>query len=247
MSLKRIKVAKKSANLKEQIPNLLERYKLWLDENPYPVLATLVVIVVLAAGYWGFNTYRGSRETSARAGYVQALKNWPGDEAASDSKAMETTASELEKYVSEHSGTRSAFNARLDLARAYFQLHRFDDALKQGKTVLDKVDSGSDLKALARYQVALTYQAMGKADEALGQWKALKGGEMPGLDREIDWYMAKIYAGKDESAKAVEQYESAIKDEGFYPSTAQLQDELSAIKLKTASATQPAEKTGAKD
>jgi hypothetical protein len=59
--------------------------------------------------------------------------------------------------------------------------------------------------------------------------------------------MAKIYIGKGEPAKSVEQYEAALKVSGTYPPTDQLQDELSAIKPKTASSNQAPESTAAKD
>ena len=158
---------------------------------------------------------------------------------------MEKVLPELEKYVAEHKGTKSALNARLDLARAYFEMKRYEDALKWSKGVLDEVSPDSELKPLAAYQVAQTFHALGKTEEALEQWKALKSMGMPGLDREISWYMAKLYAGKGDLSKSIEQYESALKDSGMYPPTAQLQDELSAIKLKTASSSRAPKSAGA--
>ena len=245
MSVKKIKAAKKSLDLQEGLPSLFERYKAWMEEHPYPILGVVVAGLIVVFVYWGVNSYRGSKEEKARAAYAQVVKDWPGEE-ASDPKGIEKVLPGLEKFVEQHQGTRSALNARLDLARAYFQVRRYDDALKWGKAVLDETSPKDELKALAQYQIALTSQALGKADEAISQWNALKSEGLTGLGREIDWYLAKLYAGKGDFAKAVEQYEAALKDTGPYPSTAQLQDELSATKLKTASSNQPSKENTAK-
>lgn len=240
MSVKKVKITKKRAGFHEEIPNLFERCKSWLEEHPYSILGTVAALLLITVVYWGVGSYRDSRDRNARADYAKTLKDWPGEESP-DPKAMEKVVSELEKFVAKHAGSRSSLNARLDLARAYFEMHRYEDALKWSKGVLDELSSETELRPLVRYQVALTCQALGKTDEALDHWKALRSGGMSGLDREIDWYMARLYAGKREFEKSIEHYEATLKDSGAYPPTAQLQDELSAVRLKTASSSPKSE------
>jgi len=138
----------------------------------------------------------------------------------------------LEKFVASYGSATPAVDARLDLSRACFQLKRYDEALKWGQKALDEMPGAHGLKAVVLYQVALTLEAMGKSEEALKQWSALKAEGIPGVGREVEWHLAKLHAAKGDLPKAVGHYEQAIQASGSYPSTSILEQELASVRAK---------------
>lgn len=234
LSARKIKVGSRKIDLEEQLPSLYERMKTWVEENPYPVLGVMAVVLLVSIGAWGVGRYGESREKKVQTEYTHILRTWPTDE-ASDPKDMEKVVLELEKVVALDQGRKSIQNARLDLARGYCVMHRYEDALRLARMVLDETAPQSGLKPFARYQLALTYGAAGKVEEALEQWKLLKAQGPAGLHREADWQLARLYAGKSQFIQGVEAYEAALKASGNYPTLPQLQDELASVKGKVAS------------
>lgn len=234
MGTKKIKIPKKEA-LKAQkalelaVNPVLSRE--WLEEYATKILAGVGVLLLVTGILWGFNAYRKSAEEGARLAYSQIQQNWPGD-VNSDRQAWEKVISELQAFLKEHSETASMLDAQLDLARAYFQTQQYEDALKWNKSVLDQAPRDRDLKFLARYQQAFTLEALGKTDEALSMWNALKGNASSDITREAEWNIARLYAQKGDYSKAVEQYEAAMKAKGNYPGADLLQLELASLKLK---------------
>ena len=103
------------------------------------------------------------------------------------------------------------YDAQLDLARAYFQTQQYENALNWNKRVLDQLPRDQSLKFLAQYQQAFAYEALGKTDEAIDLWNALKGNESSELNKEADWNIARLYARKGDYAKAAEQYETGAE------------------------------------
>lgn len=232
MGAKKIKIAKKDALKKEETALFSERVKDWLNDH-YRVLGGIVIgvflVLILA---WGFNAYGEAKERRARGDYAQVLKTWP-DEDNADPKAWERVAPELEKFIGEYEGTRPALNAQLDLSRAYYQMGKYEESIKWGTRVLEKLSSKDELGPLAMYQLAMTYQASGDIDRALEQWSALKAQGFSENSREIDWYMARLYAKKGDQAKARDHYEQALKASGSYPGTAVLEEELASLGIKS--------------
>ncbi len=234
MGAKKIKISKKEAQkaLKAQeaarVPVLSRE---WMEEHATKVIAGGVALLVILGVFWGFNAYGSSKERRARLDYAKVLQKWPGEQKA-DSQSWQAVITELQTYLNEHSGTAPETDAQLDLARAYFQAGQFENALQGNQKVLGQVQRDQTLKFLAQYQLAFVYEALGRLDEAMNQWNALKAGKASELSKEADWNIARLYAKKGEYSKALEQYEAALKDPGSYPSTPLIQSELASLKLK---------------
>jgi predicted negative regulator of RcsB-dependent stress response len=212
--------------------------KEWIEEHSSRILAGVGVLLLILGILWGFNAYRNSAEERARIAYSKVQQNWPGD-ASSDRQAWDKVISELQTFLKEHSETASKLDAQLDLARAYFQTQQYEDALKWNKSVLDQASTDQDLKLLARYQQAFALEALGKDEEAINVWTALKGNGSSEITREADWNLARIYARRGDYSKAAEQYETAMKAKGGYPAADLLQLELASMKLKMKAPTDP--------
>ena len=234
MGAKKIKISKKEAEKAKKAQELATTPLLsreWLEQYSTRILAGLGVLLLILGILWGFKAYGASREQRARLDYSNVAQNWPGDE-NNDPQVWAKVISELETFLKEHSEQALMFDAQLDLARAYFQTQQYEDALKWNKKVLDQLPRDQDLKFLAQYQQAFILEALGKTDEAITMWNALKGSASSEISKEADWNIARLYARKGEYSKAAEQYELAMKATGSYPAADLLQEELASLKLK---------------
>lgn len=229
MSPKRIKPEKKFVGKIESPSELAETLKERIEKHQNKLLISAVVCLLIVAGVFGFNSYNSSRERTAEASYAGIVKNWPEGEDASPN-ALEPLTVELEKHIAEFGTTISSRSARLDLARACFELGRYEDALKWGRKVLDESSRDRSIMLLARYQVALTLEAMGKPDEALTYWTALRTQGDMSLTREVEWHLGKSAMRRGDDGKAVEHYENALRAEGIYPGDPLLRGDLALAK-----------------
>ncbi|MGV8074838.1 MAG: YfgM family protein [Syntrophobacteraceae bacterium] len=231
LGARKVKVAVKTTERKERIETMQERVMGWVEDNYPRAIAVGVLILLIPLIAWGVNSHREAKNRRASAAYAKITKEWTED---LDGKSVqyEKLLPELEKSLKEYDGTPSALNAQLDLALIHLYQKRFEDAVTGAGRVLNEIPAGSGLRPLARYQLALTYVAIGKKDEALRLWTDLKNDGLKGAEREIEWQIARIYEAKGDYSKAEQQYELALKAPGGYPSTALLQAEKASAKAK---------------
>jgi predicted negative regulator of RcsB-dependent stress response len=234
LGTKKIKGTKKKFGKTEEILTIWERFKAWLEENPYMIAGAVIAVVLACAVVWGLESYGKAKEKSADSAYARIFSKWPVQENPTP-KEWEALVPELETFVEKHRGTTAGMNAQLDLCQVYDELKKPEETLKWCEKVTKNSSAGPSLKSLARYQLALSLEAQGKSDEAIRQWDALKNNEPEWLGREANWHLARLYSQKKDYSKAVAEYEQALKASGSYPSSALLQEELAAAKLKAGS------------
>lgn len=245
MSAKKIKGSKKLFETTEEILTFSQRAADFAREKPYWIIASMGAVLLVFGIIWGVNSYSQVKEKRARADYAQAIETWPASD-LSNFREWDKLVVQLEDHTRKHHGTRSALNAQLDLAQAYFWMKRYDDCLKAADRLLKETEPGDSLRPLVQYQLALTYEEADRIDESIAQWEALAKEEIEGLDREIGWHLARLYSDKKEYSKAVEQYERALKATGGYPATPMIEEELAITKLKAEPASKDSQNGSAK-
>jgi predicted negative regulator of RcsB-dependent stress response len=196
------------------------------------------LFVLLAT--WGIGTYEGSKQARAQADYAVLASKFPTDGKGTQAD-WEKLVPDLQKFVSDHKGTRAALNAQIELAKAFFETKRYDDSIKTASEAMKSVPSGKGLKPLLYYQLAYAYEASGNLDQASGEWTNLKNSGLMGIEREADWNLGRIYAAKKDYPKAVEMYQKASQVMGDYPPPALLDQELAHAKSESGTQTQPAQ------
>ncbi len=229
MGGKKIKPIKKSGKPIVLQENFYDRFKIWAQNHATLVVGTSAAVFFLIAAIWGFRIYTERRETQAKTDYAALAAKLPTADKAAPGD-LEKLIPDLQKFVSEHDGTRPALVARLELAKALFQAKRYDASIKAASEALSAAPPGHGLRPLIHYQLATTLEAAGKPDEALKQWAQLKDSGDPSLEREADWNTGRIYAAKKDYAKAAEAYLNATKAPGTFPPEALLDQELARVK-----------------
>jgi predicted negative regulator of RcsB-dependent stress response len=245
LAAQKIKVPKKNTEKAEELLSAFDRLKAWTEEHAVAVSVCVVLLSLVPVAFWGIGMLGQSKERKGQEAYALVFEKW-SDKDISDSKAWEGIIPQLEKCIADHPGTRVSMDARLDLAQASFRVGRYEDARRWAAEVVEKASPGNDLKPLARYQLAQYYEMLGKVDEAVAEWEALRKEELSGLNREVDWHIADLYVKKGDYSKAVSHYESALDASGSYPSAPMLQEELAFAKTKIGSASGNTQENGTK-
>lgn len=218
MGAKKIKAVKKP--LKKAVPVLeethLARVKAWVDKHYAYVMGGLALIVFVFLATWGIKAYENSKENRAQVEYTELASRFPS-EGYGTQAAWEKIIPDLEKFVSDRKGTTAGLNAQISLAKAYFDVKRYDDSIKVASEALSKAPAGHGLIPLIHYQLAYACEAAGKMDQAAKEWESVKTSGLPGLEREADWNLGRIYAAQKDYAKAIELFEKASQAQGTYP------------------------------
>ncbi|HTP68944.1 MAG TPA: tetratricopeptide repeat protein [Dongiaceae bacterium] len=144
----------------------------------------VLVIVVIAAGYFGYKYYSDRQAGQAQAALDDAMKIFgaPIAEAGQPTLPGEVTYSDPAKRSSDAQVKFAAVASQWPstkpgkLARYYSALCLMDqDKLNQASEELKRLDTSGDkeLAALAKFQTALIAERNGKKDEAINELKAL--------------------------------------------------------------------------
>jgi len=201
----------------------------WLEANRNLIGGFIAGVLILFLIALGVQSYLKGQESRAQERYAQLMRQWPKDFSTADDQTLEKLIPDLQKFLQEHDGREAAWLGRLDLARVFYQMRRHEDALAQNQIVLDGT-SDPMLRNMAHYQAAVTLQALGRPDQAIVQWNAVKGEPSLVSERELNWYLASLYVERKDHPKAVEHLELAIKADGDYPTNQLLEDQLAGQK-----------------
>lgn len=233
MAAPRVKTVKQAAQLKLEDQTLSVRLREWLENNRNLIFGTVAGVFLIGLVLLGVQGYQESRESKARQSFAPLMQQWPKDMAAADHQAWDPIVSDLQKFIQDHQGSKTAELAHLDLARAYYQMQRYEDALGQSRKAFDEAVEPT-LKAMARYQTAMILQTMGRTEDAIAQWTAAESETSLVSQRELNWYLAHLYRSKKDFPKAIEYMELAVKAQADYPANQLLEDELASLKALSA-------------
>lgn len=232
MGVKKIKPVKKLQKKPVLPPDTaFERVKKWAEKNYTLAIgvggATLLAVILA----WGFISHDRSKQEHAQSAYGLLVQRFPEDGKTSPAD-WESLVPGLQKFISEYGNTAPALDARMELAKAYFETKRYADAVKAGEEALGLAPQGSNLRPLIMYQLGYAYEAAGKSDEAFRMWTGLKQLGMIAFEREADWNLAKILESKKELDKAVEMYQAASQSPGEFPPSALIEQQIARVKAE---------------
>ncbi len=207
----------------------IESAKGWASQNRSMALGLGVGIVALAILASGIAAYVHSSQAYARKKYLAIAERIPTH--SGDSAAWNKVIPDLRAFLSRHGYSTSAQNARMELAKGYFETKNYSKAVKIGEEALKDDHSGSGLKPVILYQLGYACEAAGKTDEAIKTWTELKNLRVAAMVREAEWNLGKLYQKKKNFAKAALMFGLASQAGGDYPPTAQIEQRLAAVKI----------------
>ena len=230
MGAKKIKPVKKLQTKLVLTPDTtFAKARKWADNNYAIVFGACTAILFTVIAVWGYSAYDRSKQVRAQSDYGALVSRLPA-EGRGSAADWEKLIPDLQKFISEHSGTAPALNAGIELAKAFFETGRYGDAIKTGEEALNLAPAGLGLRPLILYQLGYAYESAGKPDEAANEWTGLKQLGMQDLEREADWNLGRISEGKKEFARAAEMYHLASQAPGDYPSAALIDQQIAGVK-----------------
>jgi predicted negative regulator of RcsB-dependent stress response len=230
LGAKKIKPVKK-LHKKPVLPpdTTFEKMKKWVDENYAIVVGAGAAILFVVIAVWGFSAYDHSKRAGAQSDYGALVAMLPA-EGKGTAADWQKLIPDLQKFISGHEGSAPALDARIELAKAFFETKLYEDAIKTGKEALELAQPGHGLRPLILYQLGYAYESAGNFDEAANQWTSLKKLGVPELEREADWNLGRISEGKKDFTGAVEMYQLASRAPGDYPPAALIDQQIARIK-----------------
>ena len=206
-----------------------ERARKWAEKNYVIIIGASAVVLFAVVSIWGLSAHAHSRQARARSDYGMLISRLPAEGKGAPAD-WEKLIPDLQKFIAGHKGTAPALDARIDLAKAFFETGRYEDAVKTGKEALDLAPSGHGLRPLILYQLGYAYESAGKLDEAASQWTSLKQLGMRDLEREADWNLGRISENKKDFTGAIEMYQMASQAPGDYPPASLVDQKIAGIK-----------------
>jgi predicted negative regulator of RcsB-dependent stress response len=227
--LKRIKAGPYRKKPEVRNESAFESAREWASKNSAITTGVGVAVIALAILIAGIVAYVHSSEAHARSKYLAIAGRIPTH--SGDPAAWNKVIPDLRAFLSHHGYSTSAGNARLELARGYFETKNYNEAVKMGEEALKSDHSGSGLRPVILYQLGFACEAAGKTDEAIKVWTELKNLGVAGMTRETEWNLGRLYQKKKDFASAALMFGLASQAEGDYPPTSQIEQKLAAVKI----------------
>lgn len=148
----------------------LDRLKNWIIQNIRPItymIGAIVGVLVIAAGVSEFLKHREQKAVETLYTARERVEALPAPARASEGVQI------LEKVVSDHSGTRAAFEAIIGIADIHADAKNFEEAAKQYARAADKAPDDF-AKVMAVYNKAGAEEFAGNCQAAITSYASLE-------------------------------------------------------------------------
>ena len=170
----------------------------FIRNNSKTLIVVALCMVLMILGWTFYKNYTKSRNDKAAAALVAAMQ------VTEEAKRIQ----EIDRVVTEFSGTDAAHWGRLELAHIDYQSNNFESAAMKYKAVLDDLSADSGLVPLVIYSIGQAYEQLQDVDNALQYYQTLS--QIPGFAGEGYLGLGRLYEEKEELEKAREVYEKYL-------------------------------------
>ena len=221
----------------------------WVIEYRAHLLGAIAIVLLLGAGYWGFQTIQSRRVAAAQKELVEALRIFdsvlPEGESPDQPEQERPYTGEEERdqealkefrRIAEDQGWSSVGElAHFYVAVTQRRLEQPDASTESFREVIDQ-SSSIELQNLARNHVAQLALEMGRRDEAIEAWNAIL--DQPSTHvpaSEIMASLAKTYDAAGQKAEALDLFNRLIKENPSIPDAASIEARIALLESETAS------------
>jgi predicted negative regulator of RcsB-dependent stress response len=170
----------------------------FIRNNSKTLIVVALCMVLMILGWTFYKNYTKSRNDKAAAALVAAMQ------VTEEAKRIQ----EIDRVVTEFSGTDAAHWGRLELAHIDYQSNNFESAAMKYKAVLDDLSADSGLVPLVIYSIGQAYEQLQDVDSAIEYYQTLA--KTPGFAGEGYLGLGRLYEEKEELEKAREVYEKYL-------------------------------------
>lgn len=138
----------------------------YITEHQKKIIQIAVIVLVIVTAFSVIRSYNYRNKINAEFMLSQAERTYNDGTIESDQERLEKAISQYEKVVISYPRTQSARWADTRIAKCYFELRDYEEALNKYNEVLDKTRNKNDRDSLL-LQKGAVLESLGKYDEAL--------------------------------------------------------------------------------
>jgi predicted negative regulator of RcsB-dependent stress response len=184
-------------------------------------------LVIVGSSAWSHHSQRVQSDASAtlsRAMKMYTTDLVPDDEAGKKAQAEDdiprfktaderrkATLAELDQVLSKFGGTGAAREAELVRASVIYDGEQYEEAIKAYGDFLAKTDSDNRLRFLAREGRGYAYEATGKLDLALDEFRKLETEASDIYGDRAQYHQGRILEKKGDKAGAEKMYKAVLE------------------------------------
>jgi len=167
----RARMSRSELKARDEITTTLER----LTENAMTrkneIVVGLVVLLVLAAGFFGWRYYSSSKNAAAQGQLANVISAFQDTTVKEDKERFEKTIVAAQKTMADYSGSKAASLAQYYMALSQDGLGDMPNAVKNLEEVIARGDS--DTKPIAQFALASVYKRNNELQKAVDVLKQL--------------------------------------------------------------------------
>ena len=200
--------------------------------NIIPVAVVILVIVIVAIGWFYYNKER-AREASSLFYRSKQMYNASQNTQSNDQSVEEKYRLSLGKFEdirNNYSGTSSAIEASFYIGDCYYHLREYDKAIDYYNQFLNNSGKGDYLRYFAFEGLGYCYEEKGNYEKALENFKqSMEEGDID-IKELAFMNIARCYEALNDKANALEFYQKLSEDQSNSIFSGLVQDKIEALK-----------------
>ncbi|MDO9558232.1 MAG: tetratricopeptide repeat protein [Syntrophales bacterium] len=204
------KIKKKDFSKSEELRSVFDKITNYISENRSKVLLVFGILVFIMLSLFGWNLYQSNYEKNAEKMHLLAFSSYQKND---NNRGTYLNAIELyKKVVGKYPGSNAAIHSLYSMGNIYFNINEIDKSINAYEQFIKESNGNNDLVVLAYIGLGYCYESKGNLKEALNSLdnsiKYSAGSSYKGI---IYRNMGRIYEEMNDSPKAIEYYEKALK------------------------------------
>ncbi len=204
------KIKKRDVNKPDEFESTFDKIIKYTSENRNKVLLVLGILVFIMVSLSGWHLYRLNYEKNAEKMHSLAFNSYQAND-----NNRETCLNAIDLYkkvVDKYPGSNAAMLSLYSIANIYFNINEIDKSIAAYEQFIKESNGNNELVVLAYIGLGYCHESKGNLQKALNSLdnsiKYSAGSSYEGI---IYRNMGRIYEEMNDSPKAIEYYEKALK------------------------------------
>lgn len=186
------------------------KFMTWVIKHKVLVIAIVVVILIIGAGFSGFKYYSYTREISAAELTAQAKQVYLTELEAGNADAFKAADAIFNDVFSAYGNTKNAAYAHLIRANIAYQAKEYNLALQSYQTALPAYADNPVVSGNIQSSIGYCYLALDNNDKALETFQKVANNSKTALQDDALYNMGVIYARQNAQQKSEDAFNQIL-------------------------------------
>lgn len=184
----------------------------WVIQHKTLVVAVIVVILLIGAGFSGFRYYKYSQENAISQLTADTLVNHRAMVLDGDEEAFDKTNTAFLKILETYGNTKNAVFTRMALANLAYEAEEYAVALENYLAVLKTTSNDAVLSAAVQNSIGYCHAALGQNDLALQAFDKVAKNKAGALQEDALYNLGLLYEKQGDAQKSADAFSQIQKD-----------------------------------